>query len=100
MNSFVGGVLADGDSYWYHAYSYNAYDETGTPTGVERTVVEKRDLEGNLIWRDEIPYTGIVITRNALSWNHYGSFLLTFQINVAGKSYPGMAIYSCEGGRF
>jgi hypothetical protein len=25
---------------------------------------------------------------------------LVFQITVSGKSYPGMALYSCEAGRF
>jgi len=84
-NSFVAGVLVDGDGYWYQAYTYDAYDASGRPTGSERTVVEKRDLKNTQIWRDEIPYMGVATGRNALSWNQPGTFLLVFQITISGK---------------
>lgn len=99
-NSCVTGILVDGDGYWYQAYTYDAFDASGRPTGVEHTVVEKRDVMNTLKWRDEIPYMGVSTSRNALSWNQPGSFLLVFQVTISGKSYPGLALYSCENGLF
>ena len=98
-SSFVGGVLADDENCCYYAYSYNALEGSGTPTGTERTVVVKRALKGNVLWRHEIPYIGILVSRNALCWQSDGSLLLVFQITVAGESYPGLASFSRKGDR-
>jgi serine/threonine protein kinase len=98
-SSFVAGVLTDEENCFYFAYSYNAIKGSGVPTGTERTVVEKRDLAGYVLWRREILYTGIVIGRNALRWASDGSLLLVFQITVAGNSYPGLASFSRGGER-
>jgi serine/threonine protein kinase len=98
-NSLVAGVLADGNGCWYQAYSYDVNRPSGDPTGTERTVVEKRDSRNQLLWRDEFPWPGVAVSRNALSWGVYGSFLLVFQVTVEGQSYPGLALYSCDRGR-
>ena len=62
-SSFVGGVLADEENCIYLAYSYNAARGSGVPTGTERTVVAKCGLKGNVLWKRDIPYVGILVGR-------------------------------------
>jgi hypothetical protein len=96
-SSFVGGVLTDDDNCFYFAYSHHATAGSGTYTGIEQTVVEKRDWSTLFQWKYEIPYSGVVIGRRALKWLAHGSILLVFQATVAGKSYPGLANINREG---
>ena len=96
-SSFVAGVLADDENSCYYAYSYNAIEGSGMPTGAERTVVIKRAMKGNVLWRHEIPCTGTLVSRNALRWQPDCSLLLVFQITVVGESYPGLASFSRQG---
>ena len=98
-SSLVGGVLADEENCIYLAYSYNAARGTGVPTGRERTVVAKCGLNGNVLWKRDIPYVGILVSRHALRWNADESLLVVFQITVDGESYPALASFSRQGER-
>ena len=74
-NSRVGGILIDGHDCLYVAYTYNRCTKVGQTTGKERTVVQKRDRRGNVLWEYLFDAEGMYVHRHDENngWHFYSS---------------------------
>jgi hypothetical protein len=96
-NSEVFGLAIDAAGNVYDAYTYNRRSSYDVRTGSERTVVEKRDASGNLLWSYLFDNVGMYLAQDALLMRDDSSVCLAFNQNQNGHVYPGVAEISTDG---
>ena len=96
-NSGANGVLVDPAGNIYIAYTYDIYDPSGSYSEQERTVVQKLDQQGNVVWEYRFPDIGMYLSPDALAKHTDSSFYLAFQLRQGEEVYPGIAEFSLDG---
>ena|GEM_PF-2402891 len=96
-NSEANGVLVDSDYDIYIVYTYDIFDPSGVHSDQDRTVVQKRDPMGNIIWEYQFPDAGVYTSADALLWHTESTFYLMFHERVGDDVYPGVAEFGVDG---
>ena len=96
-SSRIAGLAIDQGGNLYVAYTYNMLTESEMPTGKERSVVEKLDPGGKLLWRCPFDGEGMLLARNCLLRRSEDSFLLAYQKREGVTQRPGVAEITSDG---
>lgn len=94
-NSRIEGITIDSNDYIYIAYCYDY-----TPTGSERTVVQKLDPNNgtaDVIWEYRFDDIGMYVNRNAIVKHTENSFYVAFNQGQCPTNVPGIAEFDLDG---
>lgn len=96
-DSSVWGVATDSADNVIIAYSYDLGHVVGQPTGQERTVVQKRDQTGALVWEHRFDDAGMYLSPNAIKRYSHDVFLMAYHIRDGTTVQPGIAAFTDAG---
>jgi len=94
-NSIIWGITIDSDDYMYIAYCYGY-----TPSGQERTVVQKLERVGstaNVVWEHRFEDIGMYLGGDAIVKHTENSFYVAFNLRQGGTTVPGIAEFDLNG---
>jgi hypothetical protein len=91
-DSLIGGVIVDANDDLYIAYTY----DRGL-SGQEKTVVQKLDQQGHVLWEFRFDAAGMRVNRKALANSGHNTFLLAYEQDQEGTAYPGLAEFTYDG---
>ncbi len=98
-NSVAKGVITDDQDNLYIAYSHNLFTEEQpwARTEEERTVIQKLEQDGTVLWTHAFPDVGMLLSGDALVRASEDSFYLSFMLRQGDEVYPGLAEFDLEG---
>jgi predicted MPP superfamily phosphohydrolase len=94
-NSIIWGITIDSSDYIYIAYCYGY-----TPSGQERTVVQKLKRVGstaNVVWEHRFEDIGMYLGGDAIVKHTENSFYVAFNLRHGGTTLPGIAEFDLNG---
>jgi hypothetical protein len=93
--SIISGITIDSNDYIYIAYCYDY-----TPSGQERTVVQRLERVGstaNVVWEHRFEDIGMYLCRDAIVKHTGNSFYVAFNQRQDGTTVPGIAEFDLDG---
>jgi len=94
-NSRISGITIDSSDYIYIAYCYGY-----TPSGQERTVVQKLECNGsnvNVLWEYLFEDIGMYLGRDTIVKHTENSFYMAFNLRQDDTTVPGIAEFDLNG---
>jgi len=96
-DSAVWGVAVGSADSIIIGYSYNLGHATGQPVEQERTVVQKLDQAGNILWEHRFDEIGMYLSPNAITRYNDSMFLMAYHQRVDDTIQPGIAAFTDSG---
>ena len=96
-NSVMRSVFIDANDDLYIGYTYDVFSGKRIKSGIERSVVQKLDLQGNVLWEHRFSDVGMYLRNNSIHRATENTFYVVYETNVAGLLYPGIAEFNGDG---